>query len=132
MAKTPRPVCRVKALPPLPRQLCLFSEEQDKLCHDFWMELIAGTILEEVLFLDGVKEDGVNFTGEDQLFAGAVASHVEPSVAIILGGFLLRPLLSCQQRCHEAGGTGHQPRGRPLVELVEGHTPTEQSSSPGQ
>jgi hypothetical protein len=132
MAQTPRPVCRVKALCPLPRQLCLFSEERNKLCHDLWMKLVAGTISEEVLVLDGVEEDGVRFMAEDQSFPGAVAGHVEPSVAIILGGLLLRSLLSCQQTRHEAGEIDRQPRGRPLVELAEDHTPTEQSSSPGQ
>jgi hypothetical protein len=132
MAQTPCPVCGVKALYPLPRQLCLFSEERDKLGHDLWMELAAGTILEEVLVLDGVKEDGVGFTGDDQLFAGAVAGHIELSVAIVLGGLSLRPLLSCQQTRHEAGETGRQPRGCPLVEFAEGHTRAEQSSSPGQ
>jgi hypothetical protein len=58
------------------------------------MALVAGTISEEVLILDGVEEDGVGFTGEDQLFPGAVAGHIELLVAIILGGFSLRPLLS--------------------------------------
>jgi hypothetical protein len=94
MAQTPCPVSRVKALCPLPRQLCLFLEEWDKLCLDLWMALVAGTISEEVLILDGVEEDGVGFTGEDQLFPGAVAGHIELLVAIILGGFSLRPLLS--------------------------------------
>jgi hypothetical protein len=31
---------------------------------------LAGTIAEEVLVLDGVEEDGVGFTGKDQLLAG--------------------------------------------------------------
>jgi hypothetical protein len=34
------------------------------------MELVAGTIAEEVLVLDGVEEDGVGFTGKDQSLAG--------------------------------------------------------------
>jgi hypothetical protein len=34
------------------------------------MELAAGTILEELLVLDVVKEDGVGFMGDDQSFAG--------------------------------------------------------------
>jgi hypothetical protein len=96
------------------------------------MELAAGTISEEVLVLDGVEEDGVGFTGDDQLFAGAVAGHVELSVLIILGGLSLRSFLSRQQTRHEAGETGREPRCRPLVELAEGHTRTEQSSRPGQ
>jgi hypothetical protein len=96
MAKTPRPVSRVQALRPLPRQLCLFSEERDELGHDLGMELIAGTIAEEVHVLNGVKEDGVGFTGKDQSLAGVVAGHVELSVAVIVGGFPLKPLLSRQ------------------------------------
>jgi hypothetical protein len=132
MAKTPCPVCGVKALLPLPRQLCLLSEERDKLHHDLGMELSAGTMSEEVLVLDGVKEGRVSLLGvEDQSLAWAVAGHVESSVAIILCGFLLRTLLSRQQTRHEAGEAGHQPRGRPRVELAEGHTLTEQSTSPG-
>jgi hypothetical protein len=55
------------------------------------MELVAGTISEEVLVHDSVKEDGVGFTSEDQLSAGALAGHVEPLVAIILGGLRLDP-----------------------------------------
>jgi hypothetical protein len=96
MAQTPRPVSRVQALCPLPGQLCLFSEEWDKLGHDLWMELVEGTIAEEVLVLDGVEEDGVGFRGKDQLLAGTVAGHVELSVEVIFGGFPLRPLLSRQ------------------------------------
>jgi hypothetical protein len=64
--------------------------------HDLWMELVAGTIAEEVLVLDSVNEEGVGFTGRDQSFAGAVAGHVEPSIAVVLRGLLLRPLLSRQ------------------------------------
>jgi hypothetical protein len=96
MAQTPCPVGRVQALRPLPRQLCLFSEERDKLGHDLWMELVAGTIAEEVLVLYGVEEDGIGFTSKDQSFAGAVAGHVELSIAVILCGLPLRPLLSRQ------------------------------------
>jgi hypothetical protein len=131
MDQTPRPVCGIQALCPLPRQLSLFSEERDKLCHDLWMELAARTMSEEVLVLDGIEVGGVGFSVDDQLFAGTVAGHVDLSVAIVLGGLWLRPLLSCQQTRHEAGETGHQPRGRPLVEFAEGHTSTEQSTSPG-
>jgi hypothetical protein len=69
IAKAPRPVCGVKALCPLPRQLCLLLEERDKLCHDLGMELAAGTILEEVLLLDCVKEGGVSVSGDDLLLA---------------------------------------------------------------
>jgi hypothetical protein len=70
MAQTPCPVSRIQALRPLPCQLCLFSEDRYKLGHDLWMELVAGTIAEEVLVLDGVEEDGVGFTGKDQSLAG--------------------------------------------------------------
>jgi hypothetical protein len=131
MAKTIRPVCVVNTLRPLPRQLCLLSENWDKLCHDLGMELAARTMSEEVLILDGVKESGVSISGKDQSLVWAVAGHVELSVAMILGGFLLRTLLSHQQTRHEAGEAGRQPRGRPLVELAEGHTSTEQSTTPG-
>jgi hypothetical protein len=106
MAKAPRPVRGVKALCPLPRQLHLLLEEWDKLRHDLKMELAAGTMSEEVLVLEGVKKGGVSLSSEDQSLAWAVAGHVELSVAIILCGFLLRTLLSCQQTRHEAGDAG--------------------------
>jgi hypothetical protein len=86
---------------------------------------------EEVLVLDGLKEGGVSFSGDDQSFALAVAGHVDLSVAIILHGFLLITLLSSQHTRYEAGEAGRQPRGRPLVEFAEGHTSTEQSTNPG-
>jgi hypothetical protein len=124
MAEAPRPVCGVKTLRPLSRQLRIFSKEQDKLPHDLGMELAVGTMSEEVLVLDGIKEGGVSLSGDDQSLVWAVVGHVELSVAIILRGFLLRTPLSCQQTGHEAGEAGCQPRGHPIVELAEGHTST--------
>jgi hypothetical protein len=96
VAQTPRPVGRVQALRPLPRQLCLFSEERDEFGHELWMELVAGTIAEEVLVLDGLEEDGIGFTSKDQSFAGAVAGHVELSITVVLRGLPLGPNLSRQ------------------------------------
>jgi hypothetical protein len=96
VAQTPHPVGRVQALCPLPRQLCLFLEERDKLGHDLWMELVAGTIAEEVLVVDGVEEDGIGFMSKDQSFAGAVAGHVELSITVVHRGLPLRPLSSRQ------------------------------------
>jgi hypothetical protein len=59
MAQTPCPVSRVKALCPLPRQLCMFSEERDELCHDLWMELFR----RKCWFLTASKKMGYGVSG---------------------------------------------------------------------
>jgi hypothetical protein len=129
VAQTPCPLIHTPS--PLPCQLCLFSEEEGKLGHDLWTELVTGAIAEKVLVLDSVKEDGIGFPSKDQSFAGAVAGHVESAITVVLCGLLFGPLLSRHSTRHEAGEAGRQPRGRPLVELAEGHARAAQSSSPG-
>jgi hypothetical protein len=57
VAQAPRPVIHTSG--PLPGQLGLFPEEGGKLIVDLWTELGAGTILQEVIILDSVKEGGI-------------------------------------------------------------------------
>jgi hypothetical protein len=81
---------------PPPGQLGLFQEEGGKLIVDLWTEFGAGAILQEVLILDSVKEDGIGLSSKDQSFAGAVAGHVKLAVTFVFCRLPLGPFLSCQ------------------------------------
>jgi hypothetical protein len=74
----------------------LFPEEGGELIIDLWTELGTGTISQEVLIFDSVKEGGIGLSGKDQFFARGVAGQVESEVTIISCRLPLRPFLSRQ------------------------------------